>query len=387
MEKKKNRNRVTITIGYRYSDDDEEHRVKIPVRKEFVGKTMKEARQKRDEYLQKMKSGLSGDKQYFAIIAEQWRKEVFVMDGSLSPNTIALYNNVWEKYIKTTVFYPMKLSEISPMVMQNCINKMIEDGVSLSSIRAMVNVISRLYKYLEVTGMARNFMPSIVVPNRVNFKNKNGKIMLEEKEVSIWSSDELDIILNSFEKAQKGFRLRFLIVLASQTGCRISELLGLEYSDFNLEAKTVSINKQLVNYEGTITYGKLKTTSSYRTVPLTALALDEFEIHRQWHQTEMKMNGYTSNAVFTTKTGELVDRHNAASSCNRYYDRIGVQRKGFHTYRHTFCTRLCENGVSIETVAALAGHRSIDVTAQHYVGVSDSRKEKAVQLLGNGERR
>lgn len=379
MAKAKSRNRVTVTVGYRLN----EHGVKVPVRKEFVGKTMKEARQKRDEYLLKMNSGLSGEKQYFAIIAEQWRENVFKKDGSLSPNTITLYDGAWERYIKKAVFYPMKLMEISPIIVQEEINKMVsKDGVPLSSIRAIINVLSRLYKYLEATGQARNFMKSIVVPSHTYKERKeDGNNMIEEKNISTWSEEELSTILGSFYKAQKGFRLRFLIVLASCTGCRISEMLALEYSDFNVKAKTVSINKQVINYQGELAYGKLKSRSSYRTIPLTDYVLEELEVHRRWHETEMQEKHYYTNNVFTTNSGSLVDRHNASSSCNRYYERIGVPSKGFHTYRHTFCTRLCEGGVSIETVAALAGHRSIDVTAQHYVGISDERKANAVRML------
>lgn len=384
MDVKKRRKRVTATIGYK----ENEHGVKIPIRKEFTGKTLKEARQKKDDYLQNLKTGLgSSDKQYFSLVSEQWRINVFLNDGSLSPNTIRLYDSVWRRFIKNAEFYPLELSQISPLIIQNSINSMQTKGVAQSAIKVVVNMLSRFYRYLELNGIARNITTALIVPKALD-ENEISKC-ISSKKITTWSKDELSTILSSFDKAQEGFRLRFLLVLASQTGCRISELLALEYSDFDLGAKTVSINKQVIQTKNGLAYGRLKSESSYRILPLTDFAIREFEIHRAWHTEEQQNNqakksNHFSDSVFTTRTGELVDRHNAATACNRYYDRIGVQRKGFHTYRHTFCTQLSERGVSIETLASLAGHSSITVTAEYYIGISDERKAEAVQLLDSG---
>ena len=67
--------------------------------------------------------------------------------------------------------------------------------------------------------------------------------------------------------------------------------------------------------------------------------------------------------------------------CDRYYDRIGIEHKGFHTYRHTFGTNLCRNGIPIQTASALLGHEDISVTAKYYVNVGLDQKQEAVDSL------
>lgn len=382
MNKNQRRKRITITVGYSVN----EYGVKVPVRKEFTGKTLKEARQKKDDYLQRLKGGVTASgKQYFSLVSEQWRLNVFLNDGSLSPNTIRLYDSVWQRYVKTAEFFPMELDKISPMTIQDSINSIQANGGSQSAIKVMINMLRRFYRYLELNGIARNVMTSIVIP-KSQFTDTQTHVNVLPEKITIWSDEELHKILTSFDKAQAGFRLRLLLVLASQTGCRISELLALEYKDFNMVSKTVSINKQIIQTDSGLAYGTLKSESSRRILPLTDFAISELKIHKSWHLREQRRNQAVTGKpirdnIFTTKSGELVDRHNAATACNRYYDRIGVPHKGFHTYRHTFFTQLSARGASIETLASLAGHSSISVTAMYYIGISDERKAETVKLL------
>lgn len=267
----------------------------------------------------------------------------------------------------------MEISQITALVLQNSINQMKQNGVPVSAIRIVVNLLRRFYKYLELNGITRNITGALIIPQDKSVTPENKSIK------EIWSLKDLSTILTSFDKAPEGFRLRFLIVLASQTGARISELLAIEYDDIDLESKTLTISKQIIQTEEGLTYGPLKSNSSYRTLPLTDFVLQELEIHKAWHLAEQ---GNVKN-VFTTKSGGFVDRHNAATACNRYYDIIGVERHGFHTYRRTFCTYLSDYGVPLETLASLAGHSTVAITAEYYVGVSDDRKAEAVKLLNN----
>lgn len=52
-----------------------------------------------------------------------------------------------------------------------------------------------------------------------------------------------------------------------------------------------------------------------------------------------------------------------------------------HMFRHTFCTRLLKKGVELTTVAKLAGHASIQTTANFYINTSQKDKRNAVELL------
>jgi integrase/recombinase XerC len=62
----------------------------------------------------------------------------------------------------------------------------------------------------------------------------------------------------------------------------------------------------------------------------------------------------------------------------------GLEDLTCHSLRHTFCKNLVDAGVSLEKIAALAGHESLDTT-RCYCEPSHHDLEKAVNLIGEEE--
>lgn len=239
----------------------------------------------------------------------------------------------------------------------------------------------RFYSYLESESYSRDITRSLSIP-------KDEKKTTEEKNVVVWSDSEAKKILKGFDQADARFRMRFFIVLAYYTGCRIGELLALTYDDITKDG--LKINKQLGETMDFDENGKMisgyaitspKSAKSVRTIPLNPIVLRELEIHKAWHKKEMLANGYRTKYVFTASNGEFYYQRNIRRALKRYYDRIGVEEKGVHTYRHTFGTNLCKKGVPIQTASALLGHEDINTTARYYVNVSEAEKQKAVNKL------
>lgn len=90
--------------------------------------------------------------------------------------------------------------------------------------------------------------------------------------------------------------------------------------------------------------------------------------------------------MFSTKSGAYYNRGNIRRALKSYYKSIGVEPKTIHTYRHTFGTRLCRNGIGIEIASDLLGHESITTTKKYYVGISQKQKQAAVDSLMHLER-
>lgn len=324
--------RMTKTVGKKLNENG----VEVAVRKQFTGKSKKEAQAKYEEYMKKRSMGLVSDKCYFGIVVEQWIYNFFIHDSSIKDTTKDLYIGHWNNYMRGTELYTLPFDEISAATIQETYNNM--DDL--------------------------------------------------EDEIVVWEDEEIETILNNFDKADTRFRLRFLIVLGYSTGCRISELLALKYSDITDDG--IRIYKQVIN-RPTFQQGKRttytldldppKSKSSYRTIPVNADVKREMKRHIKWHKNDMDENGYETEFIFTTDSGGLYDSRNVARGCDRYYERIGVEHKGFHTYRHTFGTNLCRNGIPIQTASALLGHEDISVTAKYYVNVGSDQKQQAVDSL------
>lgn len=372
--------RITTTIGYVTNKNGKV----VQKKKEFLGKTKKEVEQKYKDYLKKDSLNLDNSKQYFGLLADRWIYNFLIQDSTLQDSTIGLYVGTWNKYVKPSELYHMSLEKISAGRIQVFYNDLFKRGCPSSAIKSINKMMSRFYKYLVQNGFAPfDFTNTLSIPK----EKKEG-----EKEIRIWTDEEISKIMKGFGSAQNGFRLRFLIVLAFYTGMRISELLGLKYEDIKKTANgyTISVCRQVRVVPHYSTNGTmiqeleattLKSQSSYRTIPLNASAISEFKNHKKWHLEEQLRNGYRTDYVFTTDSGGLIDRRNAEHSCKRYYKRIGVEPKGFHTYRHTFGTNLYKKGVPMKTASDLLGHSDISVTAKYYINTPEEEKIKAIEML------
>ena len=234
--------------------------------------------------------------------------------------------------------------------------------------------------YTENEHICRNITANIVLPK---VENKKGNTVFDGN-IEVWTENELRAILEGSE----GHRLHLLLLMASKTGCRIGELLALRYDD--IEDGVLQVNKQLVISDEfkdgaragqKILISETKTKASIRSIPLDSTTLKAIDDHKKWHLAEMMENGYRTEYIFTTKTGNFYDKHSLRTACNRLYKSLGVTCRSFHVYRHTFGTTLAKKGVPIQTVAALMGHSDINVTRAYYINVDTDDKTAAIEKL------
>jgi integrase len=66
--------------------------------------------------------------------------------------------------------------------------------------------------------------------------------------------------------------------------------------------------------------------------------------------------------MFPDDDGGLLSPDGITYRFRKARDEAKVRKLGFHTLRHTFCTRLAQNGVHVTKIQAWAGHASITTT-------------------------
>ena len=49
-----------------------------------------------------------------------------------------------------------------------------------------------------------------------------------------------------------------------------------------------------------------------------------------------------------------------------------------HIFRHTFCTRLCENETNIKVIQEIMGHANISITMDIYAKATEEKKKQAL---------
>lgn len=353
--------------------------------KNFYGSSKRDAERQYDAWKEEQKN--KGDKKDgrapFGDFAKFFSDQVLAVDTNYSEGTVNLYAGAYRNYIaKDFKLCEIILADMTAEDIQLFYNRL---KCSQSVMKSINKFMVLLFKWLFRGGYCSNLMAGVVIPTKETRKIKNGtrktvsstELADQKEDVEVWEDWELETIMDHIE----GYRLRFFIVLCIATGLRISEEFGVKYSDFR--DGQLYIDRQ---YK----YGKFipPKHNSYRSIPIHPMVARELELHRQWHEEEMKRNKYKTDFVFTTKSGKLLEYHNARRSLMRFYDRIKdddgnrlIEPKKFHAYRATFGTNLCRQGVRIEVVSKLMGHKSVEVTQKYYVNINTEDRQGAVETL------
>lgn len=295
-----------------------------------------------------------------------------ILSRDLAYNTKSEYLNTYRIILQGTEFSRRPLSDIIALDYQQFIDRSRCPDYYLRFLNAL---LGRFYQFLALGGDIPDITRGIRLPAR---KRSVSNIV-------IWTPEELLKITGGLDDVP---HIRFMIILMMNTGLRISELLGLQYGD--IQGHTLHVERQLIKQEdlagGRETRYVLlppKSLDSRRSIPLSDHVLAALREHRIWQawRDHRESCGGPEDMIFLTRNGNPYDKRSLQGTFNRYYRKIGVPCRGFHTYRHTFATELVEAGAPIEVVSKLLGHSNINVTAKYYVNISEQTKAEAIHNL------
>ena len=344
--------------------------------KQFYGKSKKEAEQKYRDFMDSRKRTPAGSRPLRSVI-DEWIESTFALDPDTTEGTKRLYRDAYEKNFRQADVCKIALADVTALDLQSAISGM---SCGASTVHQLVKLLRRFFKYATSQGYIATDPAAALVLPKIERKRKT-------QDIEVWTDEEIARILSALDEyaAEEGrqHRLRLFIVLALDTGMRCGELLGLKYSDFDMQRKTVFVQRQLTDSgsSGTHVLADTKTRSSIRTIPLSDRVMNELNIHRSWSDPEALQRGSAPELVFVTASGLPLDDQNVRVSLRRFYRRYGIPERSPHVYRHTFGSRLAAAGVPIQTVAALLGHDSINTTAKYYLHIADTAKISAISAL------
>lgn len=211
--------------------------------------------------------------------------------------------------------------------------------------------------------------------------------------------EEQSSLLNFLEKDSVYSKYYVLISFMLATGCRIGEVIGITWNDISLEKRIVSVNHQIIYKkvlgEGRIKhYADLPKNRTIREIPLQTDIVSILSKYKQHTYFMSKLNDYSvdgySNFVFLNKEMKLYTPntltrafHNISEAYNRQCWESGIKMPNFsaHTFRHTFCTRMAENGIDVKVLQEIMGHKTIAVTMQVYNHVLSERVKSEVERV------
>ena len=186
---------------------------------------------------------------------------------------------------------------------------------------------------------------------------------------------------------------------------RIGECLGLTWADINFETCTIAVNRSLgyrpIDGKCSFYITTPKTHNGTRVIPMSSAVSAQLS---SLYSLKSSMYSKTSpvlegchDFVFRNRTGGLLSAHNVNRAIVRIIKEsnaaeeaqakaegrkpVFIPHFSVHTFRHTFCTRLCENEVDIAIIQQLMGHSDISTTLGVYNHITQERLSEAIKRM------
>jgi integrase/recombinase XerD len=161
--------------------------------------------------------------------------------------------------------------------------------------------------------------------------------------------------------AALALRDRALLEVLYGTGARISEAVGLDRDDLDLEGGTV-----LLRGKG----GK------QRVVPVGSYAREAVESYLVRSRPQLAATGPSTPALFLNARGGRLSRQSAWTVLRTVASRAHLATHiSPHTLRHSFATHLLDGGADVRVVQELLGHASVTTTQIYTLVTVDRLRE------------
>ncbi|WP_235457870.1 site-specific integrase [Streptomyces olivochromogenes] len=199
-----------------------------------------------------------------------------------------------------------------------------------------------------------------------------------------WSVEEACTFLENAQTWRDYLYGAYVLILV--LGLRKGEVLGLTWSDVNLDTGELRIQHQLQRVRRRLLHtDTAKTEASEAVLPLPDICMAALRLRQKEQQAakERAKDLWTeSDLVFTTRYGTPVEPRNFTREFDRRCERADVRRIRVHDTRHTCASLLAALDVHPRIAMQILRHSEIAVTMEVYTHVPSSETRRALRKLG-----
>ncbi|MCK5088774.1 MAG: site-specific integrase, partial [Hyphomicrobiaceae bacterium] len=206
---------------------------------------------------------------------------------------------------------------------------------------------------------------------------------VEQTKAAILTDGQIADMLAKIE----GLSLYPIVALAIGTGARRGEIAALRWSDIDLDAATVRIERSLEQTAAGLRVKDPKTKAGRRTVSLPKFTVEAISVHRR-QQLELRLTVGTGQMpgdapVFGNLEGEWPS---PSSITDRWRDAVKnrkLPKVTFHALRHSHASALIAAGLDIVSISTRLGHASPALTLGVYSHLFNNDDSKAADAIDN----
>lgn len=275
----------------------------------------------------------------------------YLKDLNRSPSTVIAYSKDADQLFS---FFEgkKKISDINIITtkdLEDYIESIKSDSsYSLKTVSRKINSLKTLFKFLLIEGLVDNDPSN-------NIKHPKYKLMPPRVLSRLEYRALRDTVRNNP-------RLNVIVELLLQTGMRIGELARLKIQDVNISKKTVFVEKFASNNE--------------REIPLNESAVAAVNLYLKIRPA---VESNTEN-LFITKNGKPLLVRNIRTSINRAFRKAGIQDATVNDLRNTFIIEQLKNGLKVDKLAEIAGHKRLTSTKKYLEILEESPKNKTTKI-------
>lgn len=196
----------------------------------------------------------------------------------------------------------------------------------------------------------------------------------QEGNIKAWDAVQLRTFLDSV----RDHRLHPAFHLASHTGMRRGEVLGLRWCDLDIEGHRLSVRQALVSIAYEVQISDVKTGTGRRTIdldPITIDVLKAWRIERAEEKGGIEPSG--DELVLVKPDGSWIHPQSFSQVLDRKVAKLDVPTISLHDLRHTHATLLLKAGVPVKVVSERLGHANVAFTMSIYQHVLPGMQAEA----------
>ncbi|GAA1858658.1 site-specific integrase [Pseudonocardia ailaonensis] len=282
------------------------------------------------------------------VAAEIWLQDLDDSDRAL--RTKITYRDAWRRMLEPAVG-ELRLGDIRVSTVDRTIREVRQRRGSSSAHHAKVVLTGILSLAVRHDAIDTNPVRELTPARR---KSTREKVILDEQALA-----RLRTFLAGSDDARKHDLVDMVDVLTG-LGCRIGELLALDWPRVDADAGTLAIEGTVIRVpkEGLIVQSHTKSKASMRTITPPSWVMD---VLRKRHA------GSHGPWVFPSTAGTLRDPDNTRKQLRQVL--AGTEWEGLHphVFRHLVATRLDAAGLSARDIADYLGHEKVSMTQDVYM--------------------
>ena len=299
-----------------------------------------------------------------AALLERFFTQRLMQQRQASPHTVSSYRDTFRQFLKFTeqrlhkAPSQLNFQDIdAPLVMAFLDHLEMHQGVSIRSRNLRLTALHSFFRFaaFEAPAHSAQIQRVLAIPSK----------RFTRTLVQFLTRPEVDALLAApDQRTWSGRRDHAFILLAVQTGLRLSEMSGLQQQDMILG-----------------TGAHVRVIGKGRKERCTPLARSTLVVLKAWLREPQRGDG---NILFPSARGErlsvhgvqyLLNKHRMTAS--RVCPSLRDKRVTVHRLRHATAMELLQGGVDRSVIALWLGHERVETT-QIYLEATLAMKEKAL---------